>query len=446
MSKLPKHKKLLSISGFLSAAAAFAIVTSSLNTQAGAGNNKPSIIGDNETPTPTATATSATPARVPVCTPPSSQIQIVPFGDAYAVGVYDADPREGVYGSQQGAYRGYLEQSLTADGFKFDFVGSKKKKGFEGPQDVDHYGWYGLSLGRLASEGVFNMQFFEDQYKRPNIVLFSAGVIDALSNNAEPNMTQSLNELVDGTMSRLNNPIMLLATMPPIKDPRVKIQQSRAAYNQATKNVVNQQAAKGRKIYLVDVAAVLTTSNSEDNFLPSESEYATMAALFHKGICDALGVPSVTATPTATPTPIATPTPTAGPVFMSVILNNVFDPNSVTATATPTRTPPAGAANCASDPNANIAPNSPIKISSVDKVAEVVTLQNISPENVDISGWKICSITGNQLHATLSGSIAAGVSTQIARQTASEIWLNSSRDDAALYDNFGRLISYLSNN
>ncbi len=342
MSKLPKHKKLLSISGFLSAAAAFAIVTSSLNTQAGAGNNKPSIIDDNETPTPTATATSATPARVPICTPPSSQIQIVPFGDAYAVGVYDDDPREGVYGSQQGSYRGYLEQSLTADGFKFDFVGSKKKKGFEGPKDVDHYGWYGKSLGYLTSEAVFNMQFFEDQYKRPNIVLFSAGVIDALTHSieqTESNLTSVMNLLVDGTMSRLNNPIMLMATMPPIRDARTPIQQTRLAYNQVTKNVVSQQAAKGRKIYLVDVAAVLTTSNSEDNFLPSESEYATMATLFHKGICDALGVPSVTATPTATPTPIATPTPTAGPVFMSVILNNVFDPNSVTATSTVTATP-----------------------------------------------------------------------------------------------------------
>ena len=343
MSKLPKHKKLLSISGFLSAAAAFAIVTSSLNTQAWAGNNKPSIIGDDETPTPTATATSATPARVPVCTPPSSQIQIVPFGDVYTVGVNNKIPKEGDYSSQQGSYRGYLERSLTADGFKFDFVGSKKDKGFEGPQDVDHYGWYGESLAFLVNAGVFNMEFFENQYKRPNIVLFSAGVIDALTHSieqTESNLTSVMNLLVDGTMSRLNNPIMLMATMPPIRDARTPIQQTRLAYNQVTKNVVSQQAAKGRKIYLVDVAAVLTTSNSEDNFLPSESEYATMATLFHKGICDALGVPSVTATPTATPTPIATPTPTAGPVFMSVILNNVFDPKSVTATPTVTATPP----------------------------------------------------------------------------------------------------------
>lgn len=446
MTQTPKHKKVISVGAFLSTAAAFMIVTSSLNTQAW-GDAKPSIVGEDETPTPTATATvvPTTTGHVPLCTPPSSQIQILLFGDAYTVGVYDADPREGVYGSQQGAYRGYLEQRLTKDGFNFDFTGSKKKKGFEGPKDIDHYGWYGLSLGRLASEGIVNMAFFEEQYKRPHIVLFSAGIIDALSNNSEGDMTQSMNTLVDGTMSRMNNPIMLMATMPPIKDPRTKIQQSRLAYNQATKNVVAQQTAKGRKIYLVDVAAVLTSSNSEDNFLPSESEYETMGALFHQGICDALGKPAVTATPTATATPAATPTPTAGPVYMGVILKDVFDPTLVTPSATPTATPPAGAANCAADPNASIAPNSPVKIASVDKVTEVVTLQNVSASNVDVTGWRICSITGNQLHATLNGSIAASASLQVVRQAASEIWLNSSKDDAALYDNQGRLISYLTN-
>lgn len=348
MTQTPKHKKVISVGAFLSTAAAFMIVTSSLNTQAW-GDAKPSIVGEDETPTPTATATvvPTTTGHVPLCTPPSSQIQIVPFGDVYAVGVYDENPREGQYGSQQGAYRGYLEQRLTKDGFNFDFTGSKKKKGFEGPKDVDHYGWYGLSVGRLASEGIVNMAFFEEQYKRPHVVLFSAGIIDAISNNSEGDMTQSMNTLVDGTMSRLNNPIMLMATMPPMllqsspaKDSdKVKVRQSRLAYNQATKNVVAQQTAKGRKIYLVDVAAVLTSSNSEDNFLPSESEYETMAALFHQGICDALGKPAATATPTATATPAATPTPTAGPVYMGVILKDVFDPTLVTPSVTPTTTP-----------------------------------------------------------------------------------------------------------
>ena len=111
---------------------------------------------------------------------------------------------------------------------------------------------------------------------------------------------------------------------------------------------------------------------------------------------------------------------------------------------TPTPTPlPASYNNCQADPSANLAPNYPIRIVSIDNAAETVTLRNVSSASIDLTGWQTCSITGNQQHP-LSGTLGAGATT-VFRNTGGPIWNNSSRDDGALYDPEGHLVSYLVN-
>jgi hypothetical protein len=104
--------------------------------------------------------------------------------------------------------------------------------------------------------------------------------------------------------------------------------------------------------------------------------------------------------------------------------------------------PPPTFNNCATDPT--MAPNSPVKIISVAKAAspETVTIQFVSNATVDLTSWKLCSIRGNQLHATLSGTIAPGQSLDVPSQVGSSIWSNNDKDDASLYDADGRLISF----
>jgi hypothetical protein len=102
--------------------------------------------------------------------------------------------------------------------------------------------------------------------------------------------------------------------------------------------------------------------------------------------------------------------------------------------------PPPSFNNCQAD--STVAPNFPIKIVSVDKSGETVTVQNISAEAVNIDGWKICSIRGNQLHATLAGSLAAGETKVIPSQAGGLIWSNNDPDDATLYNGNGSLISF----
>lgn len=85
-----------------------------------------------------------------------------------------------------------------------------------------------------------------------------------------------------------------------------------------------------------------------------------------------------------------------------------------------------------------------MNIVTVNKDAETVTLKNVSSAAVDLTRWRICSITGNQLHATLSGSLAPGDARSIPSQAGAPIWNNTS-DPGALYDANGSLVSYWGN-
>ncbi len=140
-------------------------------------------------------------------------------------------------------------------------------------------------------------------------------------------------------------------------------------------------------------------------------QFKVLLGLLGKEVLDNRGV---------TPQPPVTPTP--GPIV------------------TPTLPPPSFN-NCQADPT--VASNYPVKIVSVDKKAENVVIQNVSNAPVGLDGWRICSIRGNQLHATLGGSLAAGEMRTIDSSATGAIWNNSDQDNASLYDVEGRLISFL---
>lgn len=133
-------------------------------------------------------------------------------------------------------------------------------------------------------------------------------------------------------------------------------------------------------------------------------------------------------------------------VLLGLLGNEVRGLTGTPATPAPTTEPkptlPPSYNDCQEDPNRSQAPNSPVTIVSVDKSAEVVVIKNVSGAAVDLNGWRICSIRGNQLHATLSGSLAGGQQQTIPSQAGSNIWSNSDDDDATLYDANGSLVSY----
>ncbi|MCU0493622.1 MAG: lamin tail domain-containing protein [Chloroflexaceae bacterium] len=96
--------------------------------------------------------------------------------------------------------------------------------------------------------------------------------------------------------------------------------------------------------------------------------------------------------------------------------------------------------NCQADPNAASAPNFPVRIVGVDKGREIVTLQNVSNEAVSLDGWIMCSIRGNQQHP-IGGTLAPNETREFPGPQGT-IWSNNDKDDGALYNPQGQLVSY----
>jgi len=139
---------------------------------------------------------------------------------------------------------------------------------------------------------------------------------------------------------------------------------------------------------------------------------------------------SLVVTSPETPTPTATATPT----------------NTATATptlppgVTPTVTPISDV--CQLDPNPASAPNSPVLIDDIDKAGEIVSLKNVSGTTIDLAGWRMCSINGNQEHTGLNGVLAPGQIRHFPYSGVGTIWNDAQRDDGALYNPAGQLVAY----
>lgn len=150
--------------------------------------------------------------------------------------------------------------------------------------------------------------------------------------------------------------------------------------------------------------------------------------------------------PTATQTPMPTATMTQVPIPTPTTTQAPIPTPTTTAiatqgpTATPTLPPPTYN-NCQADPSPNAAPHYPVRIVSIDKQAETVTLRNDTVgETIDLTNWDMCSVTGNQ-HHPISGTLAPG-ETKTFINNGGSIWNNSSSDPGALYNSSGQLVSY----
>ncbi|GAB6170524.1 hypothetical protein JCM15765_00020 [Paradesulfitobacterium aromaticivorans] len=104
-------------------------------------------------------------------------------------------------------------------------------------------------------------------------------------------------------------------------------------------------------------------------------------------------------------------------------------------------------------PSAPVSSSGSVSIASVDLSAEVVTISNSSGSAVDLTGWKLVSVEGNQTYNFPAGtSIPAGGTLKVVSGnkaqagpgilvwTKSYIW-NNDGDPAALYNAQGEVVS-----
>jgi hypothetical protein len=122
-------------------------------------------------------------------------------------------------------------------------------------------------------------------------------------------------------------------------------------------------------------------------------------------------------------------------------------PETASESVPPTLAAPQEAAPAAAEPALETAPvqtevlNFPVKIVSINKVSEIVTLQNVSSEPVDLQGWRLVSVLGQQQHPGIEGVIAPGEQRHFAN-VGKKIWRDDASDDGALYAPDGQLVSY----
>ncbi|MDD3306243.1 MAG: lamin tail domain-containing protein [Acetobacterium sp.] len=92
-----------------------------------------------------------------------------------------------------------------------------------------------------------------------------------------------------------------------------------------------------------------------------------------------------------------------------------------------------------------------VTISALDKKAEYIVIENLSANAVDLTGWKIVSVLGNQTFTFPDFNLATGASVKVGDSgTNSGIdfhwldgggtWNNSKSDPAELYDSTGKLV------
>lgn len=145
-------------------------------------------------------------------------------------------------------------------------------------------------------------------------------------------------------------------------------------------------------------------------------------------------VPEPSATPSISPTLLPTIIPTMVPTITPVPTDTPLSKSIITTTTAPTEAPI----------------EVPVVISGLDKRAECVSVKNLSDKDIDLTGWYIISVTGNQrFNFPDRYIIKAGAEVKVVSYEASgdliwttaNMWNNSKHDPAELYNSEGELQS-----
>lgn len=156
-------------------------------------------------------------------------------------------------------------------------------------------------------------------------------------------------------------------------------------------------------------------------------------------------VPGATSRPASTATSGPGSAPTVRPTTVSAAPTTA---PTVRPTATPDLSVLPAETECGTITREMVleAPNSPVRIAAIDKGNETVTLENVTDQAVDLTGWRVCSVYAasepGQEHNGISGTLGSRARATFDRPQSDNIWNNEIRDDGALFDPAGTLMSY----
>ncbi|MBE9182208.1 hypothetical protein IQ268_26945 [Oculatella sp. LEGE 06141] len=216
-------------------------------------------------------------------------IRIMPLGDSNTRG---SEPSGSP--SRNTGYRDDLWQSLRANNFSIDFVGSLA----DGPSaisfDKDHQGHGGFAIKGNGTSGEIlpNVTNWLNAAK-PDIVLLMAGTNDFLGqNNSAEQVLQELEELIDRIYAWSPSINLFISTVPPI-DPELRTHpnaasQSREAakYNDLIPGLLSNSKYAGKRLTFVDTRGIFSKTDirQDDGIHLTDSGYAKQAAAWNSAI------------------------------------------------------------------------------------------------------------------------------------------------------------------
>lgn len=227
------------------------------------------------------------PAYSPCPTSPSDPCAVLPLGDSITEG----------FGSSGGGYRVELFRLAMQNDKNITFVGSLMNgptnvEGRTFPRQHEGHGGYTIDsdMGHSGISGSITDGALEQYH--PHIVLLMIGTNDINGNVDVAGAPTRLGNLIDDITTRAPDTLVVVATIMPIDnagtDQRVQ------AYNAALPDLVNERAADGKHVVLLDNYAAIAqdpnfrTSLLADYLHPNDAGYAVLGASFYGAIAEYL--------------------------------------------------------------------------------------------------------------------------------------------------------------
>jgi len=191
-------------------------------------------------------------------------IKIMPLGDSITFG--SPDPG-------YGGYRHLLWTLLKNEGYKIDFVGSRRSGigVVPDPYNEGHPSW----TTEQIKDGIDSDGWLETY--EPDIILLHIGTNDIRHRQAAE-APGNLSALLDDILKRLPNTHVIVAQIIPFRRGPERVHRS---YNEAVAEIV---ASKGPRVSKVDMQNILSRDDYADGLHPNASGYDKMARAWEPAI------------------------------------------------------------------------------------------------------------------------------------------------------------------
>ena len=193
---------------------------------------------------------------------PGKPVKIMPLGDSITFGAPDPG---------YGGYRRLLATLLVADGYVFDFVGSRRSGYVARPNNEGHVGW---TISRLKS-GIDANRWLETY--RPDLILLHIGTNDIFQGKAAV-AADNLAALIDDILIRLPDTQVIVAQIISYRQPAGP---GHTAFNAAIPGIA---ASKGPRVSTIDMQALLEPRDYADGVHPNAAGYDKMARAWEAAI------------------------------------------------------------------------------------------------------------------------------------------------------------------